>query len=697
MKRVTTLLLAGTLSTNALSQSGAELWDLSLAELMDVQITRVATGSPTPLNRAAAIVTVITAEDLRSMGARDIEDALMSVPGLYVGRSEQGYAPTYIFRGIYGSLNPQALLMINGFPQKSLPTGNKGNVWGGMPVEAIKRIEVIRGPGSALYGADAFAGVINIITKTSEDIDGIQVGVRGGSFNTYDAWVQYGGQVSEWDVMFSLEAGTTDGHKETIESDAQTQFDQDFAAIPVPDYEPISNAPGPINTGYDNVDLRLDVSRDEWRVRFGYQNRDNLESGDGVAGSLDPNSSYKSEIGNLDVSYSTDTMGDDLTLVSQISAYYASQEPQANNILFPEGAFVGAYPNGYIGNPGNKEIQFTLQQYGIFSGWDSHRIRVAAGATFGDVYETTEEKNFEVDLVTPKPDGLVDVSDTDEVWLPEEDRTLYFFSLQDEWQVNDNWQLVSGVRYDHYSDFGDTINPRLALVWQTTDYWTTRLLYGRAFRAPSLSELYIISNPVVLGNPDLDPEVIDTYELAFHHQLGAGSFYSFNFYYYKIKDMIQYESTGVGIDLVAANVGERNGRGVELEFGHEVNDDLKFSANYSYQESNNLAANDDVGFAPNNQAYARADWTFTSNWHANVEMHWFGQIQREPLDDRPAVKSDSVWNLALRRTNLWKGCELAINLRNVFDSQWRSPSWTRVEYDYPAPGRNGDITVRYTF
>ena len=222
MKRVSTLLLAITMSDQALSQTESELWDLSLAELMNVQITRVATGSPAPLNRAAAIVTVITADDLRNMGARDIEDALMSVPGLYVGRSEQGYAPTYIFRGIYGSLNPQALLMINGFPQKSLPTGNKGNVWGGMPVEAVKRIEVIRGPGSALYGADAFAGVINVITKTSEDIAGTQVGFRGGSFNTYDAWVQYGGQVGNWDVMFSLEAGTTDGHKEIIESDDQT-------------------------------------------------------------------------------------------------------------------------------------------------------------------------------------------------------------------------------------------------------------------------------------------------------------------------------------------------------------------------------------------------------------------------------------------------------------------------------------------
>ena len=137
--------------------------------------------------------------------------------------------------------------------------------------------------------------------------------------------------------------------------------------------------------------------------------------------------------------------------------------------------------------------------------------------------------------------------------------------------------------------------------------------------------------------------------------------------------------------------------GTEVEFGHVVNDNLKFSANYSYQESKNQTANDDVGFAPNNQAYARADWTFSSNWYANAEIHWFGRIQRALFDNRPPVKSDSVWNLTFSRTNLWKGCELALSVRNLFDSQWRTPSWTRVEYDYPAPGRNGDISLRYVF
>ncbi len=696
MKRLAAAVLATTLPVTGFCKSVSDLWDLPLEELMNVQVTQVATGNPVPLNRAAAIVTVITREDLRRTGARDIEDALSAVPGLYIGRSEPGFAPTYIFRGIYGSLNRQALLMINGFPQKSLPIGNKGNVWGGMPVEAVERIEVIRGPGSALYGADAFAGVINVVTKTSQDINGTQTGFRGGSFNSYDAWLQYGGQMANWDVMASLEAGTTDGHKEIIQSDAQTQFDEQFVAIP--GYTPISFAPGPIRTGYDNVDLRLDASRDQWRFRFGYQNRNNLQTGDGIAGALDPTGSmYRADIANFDISYSQEVWDNDLSLVSQFSSYYASQKPVGDNYLFPKGAFAGTFPDGYIGNPGNQEIQFTLQQYAVYSGWSNHRLRLGIGATYGDVFKTTEEKNFEMDLVTPKPEGLVDVSDTDEVWLPEKDRTLYFLSLQDEWQFDKDWQFVLGARYDHYSDFGDTVNPRLALVWATTDAWTTRLMYGRAFRAPSLSELYTISNPVGLGNPDLDPEVIDTYELAFNYQQGNGRSYGFNIFHYKIKDMILYESAANGIDQVATNVGERSGKGAEVELSQQLSDQLQLHANYSYQQATNTRLHDDVGFAPNNQSYARLNWDMNSEWHGNIELHWYGRIQRAPLDDRPPVKSASVWNLTLRRTNLWPGAELSFNLRNLLDKDWSNPSWTRVEYDYPAPGRNGDVTLRYAF
>ncbi len=689
------------------------LWDMSLAELMDVEVTLVATGSPAPLNRAAAVTTVITSADLRNMGAKDIDDALMTVPGLYVSRSDQVYTPMYIFRGIYGSLNPQALLLINGLPQKTLVYGNRGDVWGGLPVEAIERIEIIRGPGSALYGADAFAGVINIVTKSNREIQGVQSGIRAGSFAEKDAWVQYGGQVAEWDTFFSLEIGTTDGHDGTVDADTQTTFDYLAAALdPDPNYVAASNAPGSINTAYKNLDLNLDLSHEGWRAWAGYSLRDDVALGVGIADALTPSSYYKSERANLDLSYAQDVWQGDLNLVSQLSLYYGSMAPKDDTLIFPAGAKVPDtctliatclptfyyFPEGYIGSPGYREMQASFTQYGVYSGWNDHRLRVVAGFTWGDVFETTEAKNFNANN-SPRADGIVDVSDTNEVWLPEENRDAYFLALQDEWQMAHDWQLVTGLRYDRYSDFGDTLNPRLALIWQTSRTLTTRFLYGRAFRAPSFSELYATANPVALGNESLDPEIIDTYEIALYQALSAGSHYGFNVFYYRIDDMILLTSQHF------TNIGERRGKGFEFEFQNKLDDNFTLSGNYAYQKSEDMLSHEDVGNAPNQQAYLSLNWARNQDWNVNLEYHWIGAIERAPGDinpiqgERDPLPSASLWNLTVRQMGLAKGLELALNLRNIFDRDWATPSanGAGVVNDYPAPGRNGNVTLRYEF
>ena len=160
------------------------LWDISLEELGQIRVVSIASGTETPLDKAAAITSVINANDIAAMGATDLDQVLETVPGLHVNHSDQAFSPKYVFRGITSSNNPQALMLINGIPATTMMYGNRSNAWGGMPVKAIERIEVIRGPGSALYGADAYSGVINIITKGPESVDGQTVGGRVGSFDT---------------------------------------------------------------------------------------------------------------------------------------------------------------------------------------------------------------------------------------------------------------------------------------------------------------------------------------------------------------------------------------------------------------------------------------------------------------------------------------------------------------------------------
>jgi iron complex outermembrane receptor protein len=133
----------------------------------DKSTVSIATGSSQPLHRAPSVASVITAEDIAAMGAKNLDEVMEAVPGVHVSRAAFLYVSTYTLRGIYGNpTNPQVLMLQNGIPTNSLHRGDKGQSIGAPSLENIARIEIIRGPGSALYGADAFSGVINIITAT---------------------------------------------------------------------------------------------------------------------------------------------------------------------------------------------------------------------------------------------------------------------------------------------------------------------------------------------------------------------------------------------------------------------------------------------------------------------------------------------------------------------------------------------------
>lgn len=669
---------------------GDSLWDIPLEELGQVRVTSLATGTETPLDKAAAVATVITEKDIKAMGATDLDQILETVPGVHVGRSDQAYFPKYNIRGITSQYNSQTLVLINGIPVTQLAFGNRGNAWAGMPVKSISRVEVIRGPGSAMHGADAFAGVINIVTKTAKDINGTKAGARVGNFNTQAGWLEHGGSYNGFDIGFTFEYETTDGWRENIQQDAQSGLDALFMTD-------ASLAPGPVNTMRDMVESRLDIAYENSRLRVGYQGRSNVGTAPGIAQAIDPHGRFGSDRFNADYTHTLKDLTPDWGIESRISYYRGTLEVEDNILLFPAGAFGGAYPEGFIGNPEMKEENARFDFSSIYRGFNNHIVRLGTGAYWGDVFEVTESKNFYPDG-SPRP-GIEDVSDTAEVFLPEKDRTSYHFFAQDEWQLADNWQLTSGVRYDHYSDVGGTANPRLALVWATTDSITTKLLYGRAFRAPSIAELYITSNPNVLGNPKLDPETIDTYEFAFSQQISSQLRYSANIFYYQIEDYITFVSDGPNT-AQAQNIGERTGYGTELEADYKPLNNLRLLANYAYQHSEDSKTNADVGEAPNHQVYGRSEWQFITSWHFDAQVNWVGKQERVFGDIRAPVDDYTTVDLTLRKTEVWNSLALALSVRNAFDEAVYEASTgpsAQIPGDLPMAGRSIYGEVSYTF
>lgn len=682
-------------SAAALSEDEAEL----AAVYGDKSFISIATGSKQSLTRAPAVATVITAEDIAATGARNVDEALQAVPGMHVSVGYI-YDPVYAIRGVHTKYNPQVLMLLNGVPLTSPNLGNRGDGWSTIPAEQIARIEVIRGPGSALYGADAFTGVINVITKTSRDIDGTLVGARGGSYNSREGWIQHGGELGPVEVAAYLHVGKTDGPDETVQSDAQSGLDALFGTK-------ASHAPGPVQRASDAVNGAIDLSYNKWRLRANYTQRYHAQLAQGVADALDTKGQFSTRRFLTDLNYNDADFAKDWEI--SVQASYSERNAPANVTVFPPGAFGGAYPDGMIGTPSKEERTQRLNASGFYTGLKDHRVRIGAGAEKAEIRHITESKNFNFAFVpgvgyVPVPLGsMVDFTNTAPFMTPHSRNDLFVFA-QDEWQLAKDWALTLGLRHDNYSDFGGTTNPRAALVWALDYNLTAKLLYGRAFRAPSFVEMYAINNPTALGNPDLKPETTDTWETAFVWQPTGVSQLGLNLFQYQMKDVLRFvPNADPTTGSTAQNTGKQRGRGFELEGSWDPLRAVHLSGNYSYQRSFDQDSNQDAGLAPHQKVYLRGDWRVVSDWALNAQYNWLSNRNREPVrpneapDTRSPMGAYNTFDLTMTKGTDRSKWSATVGVRNLFDSNAREPSFApgSIPDDLPLPRRNWFAQLQY--
>lgn len=692
-------LLSSACCTAAVAGSDEE--DLA-AVFGDRATVSIAAGTPQPLRRAPAVASVITAEDIAAMGAVDVDEVLESVPGLHVDRNTVAYAPLYTIRGIYSPQNPQVLMLLNGVPTTTLFTGGKGNVWGGLPLENVARIEVIRGPGSALYGADAYAGVINIITKTAEQQPGTQFGVLAASFGTWDSWVLHGGAWGPTAVAAFLRVGSTEGQHETVRADAQSRNDSLFGTH-------ASRAPGQVHTGRDAVDASLDMAYQKLRFRAGLKLRDKLQAGSGIGSALDPAGLGRSERLTTDLSWTDPHFSRHWSLGLQASYFEYRDMILVPFELLPPGARIGPnlFPNGLLGAPEKWERQTRLSGFATYTGLEGHRLRLGAGHDDLDLYKVEEHKNFRLSPTgIPIPVGdLISFTNTEPFMTPQR-RKISYLVLQDEWQLAQDWALTAGLRHDRYSDFGGTTNPRLALVWDARLDLVLKLLAGRAFRAPAFSELYSINNPVARGNPALRPETIATLEAVASWQPTADVQIGLSLFRYRMTDIIRL----AGTPPTYSNTGNQRGSGLELEAGWQASHSVRLAANYSFQRSVDEASGADAGYAPRHHLFARADWQLAGAVQCGVQVNHVADRRRAPGDTRPAVPDYTTLDLSLRLRRASSPWTIALALRNLFDADVRQPSLyspvppsrpdlptSQIPDDLPMAGRTVQLQASYRF
>lgn len=637
----------------------------------DQQLISLATGSTQKVSRAPSTASVITAHDIQAMGATDLDQVLETVPGLHVSMWNAPLNPIYSFRGIHTDYNAQVLMLVNGIPITNVFTGNRGQVWGGMPLENVARVEVIRGPGSALYGADAFSGVINVITKTSEDIKGTEYGLRAGSFGSRDAWVLHGAKAGPLDAAFYLGVGQTDGYKGLIAQDAIGRS-------------------GAINAMREAVDARADLAYADWRLRVGYQHRIG-GIGMGLAGAVDQNGRAPENRWYLDLNYTRTSFAPNWDVSGVLGHYDVKNEVGSPAYtLFPAGAIPG-FPNGVIGNPGHYERHTHGSVSVFFSGFDKHRVRVGLGFRIEDLYKAMEQKNFNLATGFAPLDGVIDATDNPTlVYLLPHKRDLKYAFVQDEWNLTRDWTLTAGVRHDDYSDFGGTTNPRLALVWDAAYNLVIKAMHGRAFRAPNFTELYNINNPVNLGNARLNPETIETDELAFSWQPGASVQTNLTVFRYRMGDIIRLvPNTDPTTGATAQNIGTQTGNGMELEATWDATRKLRLSGSFSLQRSTDDKTQEDAGLAPRRHWVGRADWQFAPQWQLGAVVNQVAERMRQSGDKRTPVPDYTTVDLSLRRANAAGNWEVRALVRNLFDSDVREPTTlgSNIPSDMPMPGR----------
>jgi outer membrane receptor for ferrienterochelin and colicins len=658
----------------------------------------IATGGKQSLSRAPAVASVITAQNSAAMGATTLGQVMESVPGVHVSKLSIGLGTIFGFRGVHTFYNSQVLVLINGIPWTEVYAANRGIPDQLVYVENIARIEVIRGSGSALYGADAFSGVINVITKNANDFKGTEAGARFGSFNTREAWLLHSGTLGPFATAFYARSGRSDGQDSWVAKDFQTTLDQVFGTR-------ASLAPGPVNAFSAGSDLAADVATGYWRARAHYQHREKGQ-GLGLADNLDPYSRYVSQRSGVDLSYQNEQFAQDWE-VSGVLAYqhYKLLRADPGYLLFPPGAFGGAFPNGVYGIPARSERHTDLNLSALYTGLEGHKVRVGLGGRNEDLYETSELKNFNFVVVpgvgpvlAPLP-GLVDATGNPAmVYMLPHQRQLGYAYAQDEWSLTKDLTLTAGVRHDNYSDFGGTTNPRAALVWDADYNLVVKLIHNRAFRAPSFSEQYLINNPVALGNPAIRPETITSNEVVFSWTATPQLKTNLSLFHYRMRDLLkQVPNPDPVTGTTAQNIGSQTGRGFEWDGVWDASRNLRVSANLSVQQSTDDANGQDAGLAPRQHVYIRTDWRFAPDWQLSGVVNHVADRRRELGDPRPPVADYTTVDLALRRERVLGNGDLRLVIQNLLDREAREPTFApgNSPHDIPLPGRSVYLQLSY--
>ncbi|HET9491696.1 MAG TPA: TonB-dependent receptor [Methylomirabilota bacterium] len=610
-----------------------------------------ATKIETPSERLGAAVTVISEDDIRAYRWETVGDALRHVPGVDVQRSGTlGKTTTLRIRG---ATPQQVQVLVDGVRAKS-PTAGLVEL-ADIAIDQIERIEVVRGPQSTIYGADAIGGVVNIITKRGR-----------GPFSSYA----------------SLEAGNDDTHRERAGfSGSAGIFDYSLGGSWFASQGQLPN--DATEQGAVSTRLGLTLPRDG---HLGVSSRYTSTASELPLDGLTPTPQSPFFLLDPNADQDSDTLTLALEWTHKPVAWFEARARYGvfwNWLTFrdpatPEDAAAGN--QDLLFGATRSRIDTNRQEVEVVTAWHAGKWNTL---TVGGEYQTES--------------GTIDsVSGGFATELDERLHTTSWF-VQDELRLFDRLILSAGRRWDDHSSFGDVATDRASAVLLIRETGTKlRGTWGEGFRAPTINDLFFPG----FANPDLEPERSESWDAGVDQRLWRdrvrlGATYFHNHFRNLIQLTFDASQCPPGNPFgCPINVGRARTEGLEVSVAVDLLDTLTLSGGYTYTDTEDLATNRPLRRFPRHRYTAGLTWEPVNTVSLFAEAQVVSsQFEQEGLPSNPGhhrIDVGGVWRIAPRRGTA-PALDLTVRVNNVTDEDYMEV------LGFPAPGINflAGLQARY--
>ncbi len=691
------LMLFFQLSVYAQNKNGLE--ELEYLLFMDIPEVVTATLTAKTSINAPSSMTVFTAEDIKSMGARTLMEVLDKTPGMSARLKHTG-GQAVSLRGIqtFSSCDKYKLL-VNGHAINAPLYADFTDVYD-MSMENVKQVEIVRGPGSALYGTNAFAAIINVITYKPMDVQGVKVDGKYGSYDTAFGDLSLA-KVFKNESQFSVNVNRQQSNGADLKVERDSLYGTPFS---------LASARS-MDEDYDRTQYSTEYVYKDFSFYASYMDLSNCYPVPIMGAMTQEGGEKDMDYAYMEVSYNFH-FSDETSLKTTLSYDYYKTEEYSQE--YPYGFTLGSdingdglmeyWPAGAFAHYGYKANTYDIKTVLDTKLSENNELLIGAFYEYTEISDSFMKANGHP-VYMFSLGRMMDISSTTN-WIqnhPDPDRDIYGLFFQDEWNMTDEWYMILGGRYDEYSDFGSTFNPRCGLVWDFNQKGgVAKLLYGTAFKAPNFSQMYSTNNAVVVGNEDLDPEKINSVELAFNYVFAEKLDTGVSVYHLKAEDLIDISTTRnyslPGYPLVYVNHGEQEVNGVEFNFKYAFQKNTQIYGSYSYTDAEDKILDKDVALTPDHYVTLGANWEIVDHLKWNINADYTGKMERETGDPRSDLDATTVWDTTLRLEGV-SGFDFYFSVYNIFDEDIYTPSILSdlPLTDTPRPGTTycGGVTYRY--